>query len=126
MEWLKEKPGAALRFRKLAEQIEAGEVSLLLSEFTIGEVYYLTRRDWGLQYAEKMLEMFDSLPVTIFDAPCNRIMEAAALKSTHKISYADAFVAALAIEFDCPVVTGDPDFYALAQRGVLKVQRFGN
>jgi len=38
------------------------------------------------------------------------IWNAAILKSRYPIAYADAFAAALAQKWNCPLVTGDPEF----------------
>ena len=37
------------------------------------------------------------------------IWSAASLKGQYPIAYADAFAAALAIKYRCPLVTGDPE-----------------
>ena len=39
-----------------------------------------------------------------------RALDAAHLKARYRLGYADSFAAALAIELDASVVTGDPDF----------------
>jgi len=44
---------------------------------------------------------------------------------THRISYADAFAAGLAMELRCPLVTGDPEFLALAKSGIIELDWIG-
>jgi predicted nucleic acid-binding protein len=43
-------------------------------------------------------------------------LAAAHLKANHRLSYADAFAAALAREYNAAVVTGDPEFRALGDK----------
>ena len=38
------------------------------------------------------------------------------MKANHRISYADAFAAALAQEYGATVVTGDPEFRSLGEK----------
>jgi uncharacterized protein len=116
MEWLKERPRTAQLFRELLEMVEASKVELFMSEITAGEIYYLTAKDWGTCRAEEMLWLFETWSVQTLNASRERILDAARLKAIHAISYADAFVAALAIELDLPVITGDPDFRMLEAR----------
>ncbi len=40
------------------------------------------------------------------------------LKAKFPISYADSFAAALAQKHECPVVTGDPEFRAIADLAI--------
>jgi ribonuclease VapC len=48
--------------------------------------------------------------VTIEVPTADDIWRAASLKGRFPISYADAFVAALAQKHNCPLMTGDPEF----------------
>lgn len=51
------------------------------------------------------------------------IIAAAKLKSTYKLSYADAFAVALAVKENAAVITGDPEIRDLAN--VLAVEWIG-
>ena len=51
----------------------------------------------------------------ILGATRRRVLAAAHLKANHSISYADAFAAGLAQEFDAALVTGDPEFRGLGR-----------
>ena len=50
-----------------------------------------------------------------------QIRDAADLKSEGGLSFADAFAAALANELSTPLVTGDPEFAELEQRGIIQI-----
>lgn len=65
------------------------------------------------------------LPIEMVGVSDEGVLAAARLKSSYKISYADAFAASLAMTLDCPVVTGDPEFLVLERTGSLKVDWIG-
>ena len=46
--------------------------------------------------------------------------EAAKLKERFRIAYADCFAAALALEMNAPLVTGDPDFRKMEEKVAMK------
>lgn len=84
--------------------------SLYLSLINAGEIYYLMRREKGLEAAERMLRNLRELPIILCEATEERIWNAARLKSAHPLSYADAFAVCLAQELEAILVTGDPEF----------------
>jgi ribonuclease VapC len=86
---------------------------LFASLINVGEIYYLAYRRLGIDQAQEMLRTLRGLPVKLCEASESRILTAAALKALHPISYADAFAAALAIELDAQLVTGDTEFKVL-------------
>lgn len=97
----------------LLEAAQERAADLFASLINVGEIYYLTCRRVGVTKAQEMLRTLHGLPVTLCDASESRILSAAELKAVHPISYADAFAAALAIELDAQLVTGDTEFKAL-------------
>lgn len=98
---------------ELLEQAETGEIMLAMSLINVGEMAYLMSRERGRSMAESMLEDLHNLPILFFEATEERILAAAWVKSEHPISYADAFVAALARELNATLVSGDPEFRAV-------------
>ena len=50
----------------------------------------------------------------LVEATWPRVKEAARIKAKGGLSYADAFVLALAVEIGAPLVTGDPEIRAAA------------
>ena len=125
MEWLKDTSGVASRLDELLERSEAGGIELAISRITVGEIFYVTARQYGLEYAEQLRELIKQWPVSIVEATESRVLSAARLKARHTISYADAFVAALAIERNAAVLTGDKDFLDLEQAEVVRVDWMG-
>jgi len=55
----------------------------------------------------------------LFEVPTfDDIWNTAALKGRFPIAYADAFAAALAQKYNCPLVTGDPEFRRVDQLNI--------
>jgi ribonuclease VapC len=100
---------------KLLSEAEAGEVRLLMSAINVGEIYYFLRKHRAVALAESWRESSSTLPATIEVPTADDIWSAASLKARFPIAYADAFAAALAQKYNCPLVTGDPEFRRVNQ-----------
>jgi predicted nucleic acid-binding protein len=90
----------------------------LVSLVNLGEAYYMLLREEGEETAERFLE---GVLASAFDVVIPTI-EQMKLAGWHKarggLSYADSFAAALAKEYDVPILTGDPEFRNVEQHGV--------
>ena len=84
--------------------------NLLLSVVNWGEVYYITMREVGQERADEVAQLISTLPIQIVPADLDLTRQAAALKSKHKMSYADCFAAALAKQRKAELVTGDKEY----------------
>lgn len=93
----------------LAEAIQA-EAPILMSVVNVGEVWYILAREVSIAEADKSIATLRSWGVEFVPADWTHAKEAALLKSRHKMSYADAFAAALAKARKAELVTGDPEF----------------
>ncbi|MBI2263933.1 MAG: type II toxin-antitoxin system VapC family toxin [Armatimonadetes bacterium] len=82
----------------------------LLSIINLGEFYYILRRKVGEAKAAEALDLLGYLPVNVCPVDQTFVLEAARIKATRKISYADAFCVNLAVMQKGEVVTGDPEF----------------
>ena len=78
-----------------------------------GEMYYIALREGGEQKAELYRTTLARYPVVIAEANKELTLQAARFKAFHKISYADAFAAALAKLHKAELVTGDKEFRSL-------------
>jgi predicted nucleic acid-binding protein len=87
----------------------------------LGEVYYMTCRKQSTQRAELALHAAMQFPIQYVNADLKLTLEAAHLKSRYKISYADAFAAALTIQKKGTLITGDPEFKSLTKEKDFKV-----
>ncbi len=88
-------------------------VEAYMSVVNWGELYYITHREQGPVQAETCLKVLGEYPVEIVDANQALTLDAAKFKADHKMSYADAFAAALAKQKKAELVTGDPEFKVL-------------
>ncbi len=80
----------------------------VMSWINLGEVYYVLHREYGQDAAAETVR--DLRPRLRLDLPSEgRVLEAALLKASHPIAYADAFAAATAIAHDAVLLTGDPE-----------------
>ena len=86
---------------------------LLMTYVNLGEVLYITIRERGEDRAGAALLALKEAGVMFVPAELSLTLEAARIKSRHRLSYADAFCAALSRLTGFPVVTGDPEFSQL-------------
>lgn len=115
---LHEEAGAAEVADLLTAALESGE-PLHINEVTVGEVYYVVAKHRSADDAERVLAHLQALPLQFVPNAWPDVLEAARIKAAHPLSYADAFAAATARRLDAVLVTGDPEFRALA--GVVKL-----
>jgi len=115
LEWIGGRQSASDLVAKLLAEAEEGRTRLLMSAINVGEVYYFLRKHHSEALAESWRESSPTLPVTVEVPTANDIWNAAALKGRFRIAYADAFAAALAQKYNCPLVTGDPELRSVEQ-----------
>ena len=109
LEWISGRPPASDLVGALLSEAEEGRVKLLMSAINVGEVYYFLRKHHSEALADFWRESSRTLPVTIEVPTAEDIWNAALLKARFPIAYADAFAAALAQKYNCPLLTGDPE-----------------
>lgn len=93
-----------------------------MSIINLGEMYYRIAREEDIDSADRTLVWIDRLPVRFVDVDWPMTHEAARIKATYALSYADCFAAALARQLDARVVTGDREFRPLEAAGVIDVE----
>lgn len=98
---------------ELFKRALAGKAELLLCVVNWGEVYYVTLRTGGQAKADLFESVLGKYPVRVVDADLDLTRRAARIKASHKLSYADAFAAALASLHNAALVTGDREFRPL-------------
>ncbi len=106
---------AADEVEKLLQKASAGTHKLLMCVVNWGEIYYSVMRGASPEMAEQKAKEIAAVPIELVpvDADLHLARQAAIYKATHKISYADAFAAALAKIRKAELVTGDPEFKSL-------------
>jgi len=79
------------------------------------EVNYITRQERGEAEADRRYALMKLLPVTIlWDMDEPTLLTAARLKASHRLSLADAIIAACALQINAVVLHKDPEYEALA------------
>ena len=113
LEWIDGKRPTHRHVADLLSAAGVGRARLLMSAINSGEVQYILRKRKAIALAEDWRTLSRSLPVTLEVPTLDEIWNAAALKGQYAISYTDAFAAALALKYECPVVTGDKEFRSI-------------
>jgi ribonuclease VapC len=104
---------AAEHVEQLLVKAESGVHKLFLCVVNWGEIYYSTLRDVSREAAEQIAKEMAGLTIEIVgvdDKNLELVRQAAVYKATRKISYADAFAAALAKIKNAELITGDREF----------------
>jgi len=103
-------------YEKIIELFEGAVESsrpLLMCIVNWGEVYYQVVRRFGEQKAQEIEKLIQTFPIALVDANKELTREAARIKATKRIAYADCFAVALARLKKAELYTGDPEFKAV-------------
>lgn len=98
------------RVERLLGAAAASHQPLLMSVVNWGEVYYSIWRKYGEEVARRTLAEIAQLPIELVDVDMELTKLAAGFKARHKLPFADAFAAALALTRKASLVTTDKDF----------------
>ncbi len=94
----------------LLEQARTGDIIILLSFMSFMEVYYITLQERDLEEALARIDLITALPVLRVESTESLSILAAEIKAAHRLSVADAWIAALAKERGAILVHKDPEF----------------
>ena len=89
--WLQNDPAASRM------QAHVGDSRCCMSWVNAGEVHYVVHRRTDRHTADRVIAQL-RVDVDLIDATGARALDAAAIKATHRMSYADCFAAATALE----------------------------
>ena len=111
MAFLQDEPAAG-EVKKLLLKAAEDKHKLLLCVVNWGEIYYSIARTEGEAVAEQKAADLATLAIELVPVSddLELVREAAKLKVSKKMAYADCFAAALAKLRNVEVVTGDPEF----------------
>lgn len=98
------------KIAKLLEELRKKDIARLINAINVGEIIYITKREFGDQKRIEVLANIERMGFVILPAPNTLIFQAAEYKAIYSISYADCFVLASAVEHQATIVTGDPEF----------------
>jgi predicted nucleic acid-binding protein len=109
-----------------ADEVEAhvaaawlGHGCIHASFVSLTELQYIRTNEQSAEAAAQLVAWVKQQPIRWLHSDDALCEEAAKLKAAHKISFADAFVAATAQRLNATLVHKDPEFEALA--GVIKL-----
>jgi ribonuclease VapC len=95
---------------RLLEEIQKSGGTKYINALNIGEIIYITKREFGDQKKLEVFANIERLQFAVLPVPNTMIFQAAEYKAQYSISYADCFALASAIEHKAAIVTGDPEF----------------
>jgi ribonuclease VapC len=98
------------KIAQLLKRVGSTGAKKYLNAINLGEIIYITKREFGDQKKIEVLAAIERLGFTIMPATNDLIFRAAEYKADFSISYADCFVLASAVEHRAVIVTGDPEF----------------
>ncbi len=105
-------PGADIVPACIAQAITGG-VQLHGSFVSLTEVEYITMQEEGPIIARQRMADLNALPIRWHHSDPELCSGAAKLKAAHRLSFADAFIAATALRFDALLIHKDPEFQSL-------------
>jgi len=93
-----------------------GKAELYMNVVNLGEVYYVLSRRKGTDVANLAVALLKKEPITFIITDERLSLMAGRIKAFHRMSYADAFAAATAIDLDAVLLTGDDEFRSVEDR----------
>ncbi len=102
--------------QRLLERAKKGEIIVFTSFVSFAEIFYITLREKGEEAAKKRIKIMNRLVITRVESSQELGLIAARLKATHKISFADTWIAATAMFYDAILVHKDPEFEQLKDK----------
>ena len=100
-----------------AARVEAllRQESILLPFLVLLETYYITLQEQTEDVADRRYALLKQLPATIlWDVDEPTLLTAGRLKAAHRLSLADALIAAIALRHRAVLVHKDPEYAVLA------------
>ena len=110
--YLEDEPSAE-QVEELIATAHEEQISIYMSVVNVGEVWYTLAREVSEEEANTGIKMLSDLRIQFENVDWELTQEAARFKSQNKMSYADAFAAALAKVKKAELVTGDNEFKPL-------------
>ena len=122
--YYRDEPGADEVLQLIHDAVD-GKVKLYATTYNLGEVYYMAWRKHSRIQADNVWKELMQLPIEIVEPDLLMTFDAATLKATSKLSYADAHAAALALHLKAVLVTGDKEFESLKKIKGFKIKYIG-
>ena len=98
----------------ILSQATRGKVVVYLSFISVMEIYYVTWQVKGESLAKELIVLLNALPLELVDSHPRLTLAAGRIKARHRLSVADAFVGATAVEKQATLVHKDPELAPLS------------
>ncbi len=99
--------------QELLQRAKRGEIKIFASFVLFTEVFYITLQERGEAEAHARLELMEKLAIERVESSAEIGILAGEFKALHRISFADAWVAATAKFHNAVLVHKDPEFELL-------------
>lgn len=106
--------------QRLLEAARARQCVIDVCAISLMELAYITEREQGEDEAARLVALVKAWPITWVYPDEKTLLQAAKLKATHRLSVADALIAAVAKLSHATLVHKDPEFEALASQLALR------
>lgn len=107
-----QEPGGE-RVEALLRSAEQGEIELLLSALSLTELYYVTFRQQGEAVAAQLIGLVKHWPLSRISPNERDLLLGGRFKALHRLSFADAVIAATARNREATLVHKDPELQGL-------------
>lgn len=94
----------------------AGKATISMSLVNLTEVLYTVERLWGRAKAEEIDRLLEGFPVEFVPVDKGLARAAAHIKANNGLALGDCYCAALAVQRQAAVYTGDPEFKQLEKQ----------
>jgi predicted nucleic acid-binding protein len=94
----------------LLNKAKMGDAVIFASFMSFMEVYYITLQERDAKEAEERVNLMSLLPVWRIESDQSLGLRASEIKALHRLSVADAWIAALAKNRNAVLVHKDPEF----------------
>lgn len=101
------------RVEELLDRALEGEIEVSLCAVTLMELYYVTLREQGEDPAARLIALVKAWPISWIFPDERMLLAAGRLKAFHRLSFADAVVAAAAARRGAILVHKDPELAGL-------------
>ena len=119
--FFRDEPGADA-VEKLLNEAAEDKHELYITSVNAGEIYYMSYKKDSSTKANQVWDAMKKFPLHFVIADMELSFAAAKIKANHKLSYADAFAAALTITKKATLITGDNEFESLVGESGFRVK----